>query len=349
MSDLSMLTIDGSSGEGGGQILRTSLALALVTGRPIRIEKIRAKRKNPGLQRQHLAAVHAAAAVGQARLEGDRLRSQELVFVPGRVRPGVYAFDVGTAGSATLVLQTILPALALAEGPSRVDVSGGTHNQLAPPFDFLAKAFVPLVCRMGPVISSRLARYGFYPKGGGGVGVDIEPVSALRPIELVERGRILQRSATAVVARLPLHIAEREVDTIRRRLSWPAESVSAREVDSLGPGNVVTAEIRSENVTEVLTGFGQIGVPAEKVAAGVVREARRYLEAGVPVGEHLADQLLLPMALAGGGRFRTLEPTEHARTNIETIRRFLDVEIAVEQLDSSEWEIRLRGQGVAEP
>lgn len=336
-----MLTIDGSFGEGGGQILRTSLALALVTGQPLRIEKIRAKRPKPGLQRQHLTAVHAAAAVAQARVEGSELGSRELVFAPGPILPGEYAFDVGTAGSTTLVLQTVLPALMLAAGPSRLELTGGTHNIFAPPVDFLQEAFLPLVRRMGPRVEVRLERYGFYPKGGGRITVAIEPVRALQPLELVDRGRVVEHSARAVVARLPLHIAQREADTIRRRLGWPADSVSVGEVDSPGPGNVLTARVRSEQVTEVFTGFGQIGVPAEKVAAGVAREVRRYLEADVPVGAHLADQLLIPLALAGAGRFRTLEPTDHTTTNLKTIRRFLDVPLVVEQAGERQWEVRV--------
>lgn len=334
-----MITIDGSSGEGGGQILRTSLALSLVTGKPFRMEKIRARRPKPGLRRQHLTAVLAAAEVGQAEVEGAELESRELAFVPSGVRPGEYRFDVGTAGSTTLVLQTVLPALMTASGPSQLQIEGGTHNIHAPPVDFLEKAFLPILGRMGPNVELTLERPGFYPAGGGSIRVEIRPAERLRRIELVERGRVLRRSAAGAVARLPMHIAEREVETIRRRMSWPAEAVSTRAVESAGPGNVVTIEIHSEHVTEVFTGFGQRGVPAEKVAAGAVREARRYLKAGVPVGRHLADQLLLPLALAGGGTFRTLAPSSHTTTNIETLGHFLDVAIRTDQLDRDVWEV----------
>jgi len=334
-----MIPIDGSQGEGGGQVLRTALGLSLVTGKGFRIERIRARRPKPGLRRQHLTAVLAAAEVGQAEIEGAELDSRELVFVPGQVRPGEFRFDVGTAGSTTLVLQTVLPALMIAEGPSQVHLKGGTHNIHAPPVDFLQKSFLPILARMGSDVQLTLERAGFYPAGGGSVLADIRPAARLRPIELVERGRTLRRTASAVVARLPMHIAEREVDVVRRRMSWPAESVSTRAVDSAGPGNVVTVEIESEHVTEVVTGFGQRGVPAEKVAAGAVREARRYLKAGVPVGEHLADQLLIPMSLAGGGAFRTLEPSSHTTTNIETLGRFLDVSIRTERVDRDVWQV----------
>jgi RNA 3'-terminal phosphate cyclase (ATP) len=334
-----MITIDGSSGEGGGQILRTSLALSLVTGKPFRMEKIRARRPKPGLRRQHLTAVLAAAEVGQAEVQGAELESRQLEFVPGEARPGEYRFTVGTAGSTTLVLQTVLPALMTASGPSQLGIEGGTHNIHAPPVDFLEKAFLPILARMGPKVEVTLERPGFYPAGGGSIRVEIRPAERLQRVDLVDRGRILRRTACGVVARLPTHIAEREVETIRRRMSWPAESVSTRAVESAGPGNVVTIEIQSEQVTEVFTGFGQRGVPAEKVAAGAVREARRYLKAGVPVGPHLADQLILPMALAGGGSFRTLDPSSHTTTNIQTLGHFLDLAIRTEKLDRDVWQV----------
>jgi RNA 3'-terminal phosphate cyclase (ATP) len=195
---------------------------------------------------------------------------------------------------------------------------------------------------MGPNVEIRLERAGFYPAGGGSIRVAVRPKPQLGRVDVPERGKILRRIACGVVSRLPLHIAEREVETIRRRLSWPADCVSTRQVESAGPGNVVFVEIHSEHVTEVFTGFGQRGVPAEKVAAGVVRETRRYLEAGVPVGEHLADQLLVPIAL-GGGSFHTLAPSSHTITNIETLRRFLDVSIRTEQIQGDIWQVTVDG------
>jgi len=336
-----MITIDGSSGEGGGQVLRTSLALSLVTGKPFCIQRIRARRPKPGLGRQHLTAVTAAAEVAEARVEGASLGSRELTFVPAAVRPGEYCFDVGTAGSATLVLQTVLPALMVAERPSRLCLRGGTHNTYAPPFDFLQKAFLPLLGRMGPQVEATLDRPGFYPAGGGQVTVGIQPCPHLRAVELLERGRVVRRLARGIVSRLPRHIAEREVDTLRRRLGWPPDCVAVEEVESPGPGNVLIVELESEHVTEVFSGFGERGVPAETVAKGVVREVREYLDAEVPVGRHLADQLLIPMALSGGGRFRTLPPSEHTRTNVETLRHFLDVPIASEEIAPGVWEIRV--------
>ncbi len=327
-----MLILDGSYGEGGGQILRTSLALALVTGKPFRIEKIRAGRKNPGLLRQHLTAVNAAAQIGRAEVSGATLGSKQLTFAPQAIAAGDYTFAVGTAGSAMLVLQTVLPALIVADTSSTLAIEGGTHNPFAPPFDFLAKTFLPLINRMGATVSAQLDRYGFYPAGGGKFRVRIEPTAALKRLDIAERGEILHRRGRALVANLPRDIAEREIKVIKRKLAWSDAVLEAEVVtNSPGPGNVVMIEIGCQHLTELFTGFGERGIRAEVVAERAVKEARRYLAAEVAAGEHLADQLLLPMAMAGGGSFTTLPLSRHATTNITMIRQFLDVEISVAQ------------------
>lgn len=338
-----MITIDGSFGEGGGQILRTSLALSLVTGQPFRIEKIRAGRKNPGLLRQHLTAVKAAQRIGQATVEGDSIGSTHLSFTPGDITPGEYAFAVGTAGSTTLVLQTVLPALLRANNESRLTLEGGTHNPFAPPFNFLVKAFLPLLNRMGVRVEATLARYGFYPAGGGKVEIRITPTSKLAPFELLERGEIIGRRARALVANLPRAIAEREVKVIGQKLNWSAEWLRIEEVkNSNGPGNLVSVEIESANVAEVFTGFGERGVAAEAVAIKAIQEARRYLASDAAVGEYLADQLLIPLALAGGGAFTTVAPSRHTTTNIEIIRKFLPVAVRCEETGNRVWQISIQ-------
>ena len=325
-----MIRIDGSEGEGGGQILRTALALSLVTATPFRIERIRAKRKRPGLLRQHLTAVQSAAKIGNATVVGDTLGSANLSFTPGAVVPGEYHFAVGTAGSAMLVLQTVLPPLMVANGPSTVTVEGGTHNPTAPPFDFLDRAFLPIVNTLGPRIGLELKRYGFYPAGGGRVVAQIEPSPALAAVNVTERGEIGRRSIRAMVANLPRHIAEREVRTALRLLNWSEDSAQVVELrDVAGPGNVVLIEIQSAHVTEMHTGFGEAGVAAEAVANRAGQQARRYLAAGVPVGCNLADQLLTVMALGGGGAFRTLSLTQHSQTNADIIRMFTGMRTTV--------------------
>jgi RNA 3'-terminal phosphate cyclase (ATP) len=336
-----MVTIDGSYGEGGGQILRTSLALSLVTGKPFSIGNIRAGRKKPGLMRQHLTAVNAAAEIGQAAIEGNFIGSQAFTFEPEMIKPGNFHFAIGSAGSCTLVFQTILPALLMAGEPSEIILEGGTHNPFAPPFDFLEKAFLPVINRMGPRVDAVLEKPGFYPAGGGRFKVSINP-AGLNRFDLLERGNIINQTAQASVANLPVNIANRELNVIREELDWGRELLKAVEVEnSQGPGNILTVEIESDNITEVFTGFGEKGVSAEKVAKQTVKSVREYLAFNVPVGRYLADQLLLPMALAGGGKFRTLSPTKHTQTNVDIIKKFLDVEIAMNEYDQNQWEIEI--------
>lgn len=340
-----MLTIDGAEGEGGGQMLRTALALSLVTGTPFRMVNVRARRERPGLRPQHLAALNAAAAVGEAEVDGVHIGSQEVTFHPRRVRPGDYRFAVGTAGSAGLVLQAVLPPLLTASAPSVLTFEGGTHNPLAPPFDFLARAFLPLLSRMGPGVEATLERYGFYPAGGGRFTVRVTPAARLSPLEVVERGAVRSRRARAIVARLSPRIAERELRIAQRRLGLDAEELETVVVqDSAGPGNAVILEVECEHITEVFTAVGERGVPAESVAERAAREALDYLEAEAPVGAHLADQLLLPFALAGEGAFATMPLTLHSTTNMEVIGAFLDVAFTTSEAGPRQIVVELRGE-----
>lgn len=337
-----MLTIDGSIGEGGGQILRTSLALSLITGKAFRIEKIRAGRQRPGLLRQHLTSVNAAATVGDAETSGASIGSTHLTFTPGKTKSGEYRFAIGTAGSTTLVLQTVLPALMIVEGRSRLTLEGGTHNPFAPPFEFLEKAFLPLLKRMGVKTEAKLVNYGFYPAGGGKLEVTIYGNSQLAEMNLPERGDIKRRLAKAVLCHLPRNIAERELNIVQKKLSWPKKWHQVETpVNSVAPGNFVSLEIECEQVTEVFTGFGERNVAAEAVADQAALAARRYLASDAAVGEYLADQLLLPMALAGSGSFTTLPPSRHTTTNIEVIQKFLDIPITAEQTNNRVWQIKV--------
>lgn len=335
-------SIDGSIGEGGGQILRTSLALATCLGRPIRIFNIRAARRRPGLQPQHLAAVSAVAAISHAQVVGAEKDSQALTFIPSAVKAGEYHFAVGTAGSTLLVLQTVLPALMLADAPSRLVLEGGTHNPLAPPFEFLQYAFLPVLNQMGPVVRARLERPGFAPRGGGRVIVEIQPASRLRAVEIAERGAIRAQYAEVLLAHLPEHIARRELAVIQAALGYADEQLRFQMVsNAYGPGNVVSVVIQSEHITECFSAFGRRGVPAEQVARKVVEEVRRYLKAAVPVGPYLADQLLLPMALAGGGMFVTVKPSLHALTNLQVINAFMKIDMRAEEIGDDVWRIVL--------
>lgn len=335
-----MIIIDGAAGEGGGQVLRTSLGLSMVSGRPFRIENIRAGREKPGLLRQHLTAVNAAAEISSARVDGAAIGSRALTFAPGKVRAGDYAFSIGSAGSTTLVLQAILPALLVADGPSNLTLEGGTHNPAAPPLDFLEKAYCPIVSRIGPRVSVALERWGFYPAGGGRFSASIQPAATLTPIDLTERGAALYNLAHAVIAAVPADVAKRELDLVAQQMHWPAESLRIKQVpNEHGPGNLVMLEVAHAHVTEVFTAFGQRGVRAEAVAADAIQQAKRYLAANVPVGPCLADQLMIPFALAGGGAFVTQSLTRHATTNIDVIQRFLDVSITPTEIGRDKWRV----------
>ncbi|MBV9881849.1 MAG: RNA 3'-terminal phosphate cyclase [Sphingomonadaceae bacterium] len=317
-----MISIDGAEGEGGGQVLRNALALSLVTGQPFRISNIRGKREKPGLMRQHLTAVEAACAIGQAECDGAAIGARELVFRPGAVRAGTYRFAVGTAGSTGLVLQTILMPLLRADGPSQLVLEGGTHNMAAPPFDFIARSFLPILNRMGPRVEARLVRHGFYPRGGGRIEVDIEPAPLAR-IECMERGALRRVCATALFAGLPFEIADREIGAARKVLDWPEDAFGVRQLPpELGPGNVLLLEAEFERVTEIVTGFGRLGVPAERLAKRASQRMAGYLACPAFAGPYLADQLLLPFALAGGGAFTTVRPSQHSRTAADVIALF---------------------------
>lgn len=329
-------------GEGGGQVLRSSLSLSLITGTPFRITGIRAKRSKPGLLKQHLTAVRAAAAVGDAEVSGDIEGSQSVTFRPRGLVAGPHRFDIGSAGSATLVLQTVLPALVTAAQPSSVVVLGGTHNPAAPPFDFLARSFLPLLARMGPRISPTLERHGFYPGGGGCVRVDVVPAGPLSKIELLDGGDVRWRRARAIVARLPRHIATRELAVLERELGWSEHELEVSVVDDgSGPGNVLMAVIELDHVTEVFTGFGERTVRAEEVALRVARDVRAYVDAGVAVGEYLADQLLLLMGVARGGAFVTTLPSMHAKTQIDVLGLFLGSVVRTEEVRPGAWHVEV--------
>ena len=362
---LSSIDIDGSRGEGGGQILRTSLALSIITGRPIAIRNLRAGRAKPGLRRQHLACVLAAQELCGATVHGAEISSKYLEFTPGAIQREDLAIDIGTSGSTTLVVQTILvPALA-ARRALRATVHGGTHNPMAPPFEFLDRVFLPHLHAMGANVTLTLDRHGFAGGGGRGIakdvkhrgpreggpprevipalrtraGIDqfalgqltlvIEP-GELRPIEVIDAGPITARSATAVLARLPTHIGDRELAIVQDSLGFTRDECAIREIGDAGTGNVLLIEVERAQGRELVAGFGEQGTRAELVASRACADLAAFLAADVPVGEHLADQLLLPLAIAGGGAFRCMPLSRHATTNIETIGFFLDMPIRVE-------------------
>ncbi len=338
------IIIDGSEGEGGGQVLRTSLSLSAITGKPVRIENVRGKRKKPGLFRQHLTAFKAAAEICDATMEGAELGSSEIAFNSGQIKGGDYDFSIGSAGATNLVAQTLLPILSYADSDSTVRITGGTHNQWAPTFDFLDEAFLPQFRKMGGRASAELDAYGFYPAGGGAINLKVKPAIEMHALSLMDRGERIDERVVAIVSNLKRDIANREIKTILKALNLRPEKGEIIHAESPGPGNVVTLYLEHEYVTEVFIGLGEHGVRAEAVAKNVAAYAKKYVLAKdgtgsiqTAVGEHLADQLLLPMALFDGGVFTTTDITQHTRTNIDIIRAFLDVDVKLTQSGRKCW------------
>lgn len=335
-----LIHLDASQGEGGGQVLRTSLALSMVTGQPILLDKIRARRPKPGLMRQHLTCVAAAQAISGAQVEGATLGSPTLRFTPGPVRGGEHQFSVGTAGSVMLVLQTVWPALLLADAPTRLTLQGGTHNPMAPSFHFVERAYAPLVRRLGSAAELRLRRCGFYPGGGGEVEVELHPAGAegLQPFDLTERGTLLDQQPECLIPGLKRSIAERELEVLREQLGWAFDHTAIPVTrQNEGPGNALLATLRHAHVTEVFCSLGEKSRSAESVAKDVARQVKHYLGSTAALGTYLADQWVLPLALAvwrsgRAARYTCTDVSLHAATNFRTIEQFLPVRIETHAL-----------------
>jgi RNA 3'-phosphate cyclase len=338
-----LLELDGSFGEGGGQILRTSLTLALLTGQAFRLVRIRANRPKPGLQPQHLSCVRAAAQISQAEVHGDTLGSGELTFIPGRVQPGQYHFSIGTAGATSLVLQTVYYPLALAANePSEVVISGGTHVPKSPCFHFLEITWRTWLEKLGLRVRLKMRRPGFYPRGGGVVEAQISPSSAVQPLVLVADqaahppiprwGRQLAVTGFSAVAGLPLSIAERQAHRAEKRLRQAGLDAEI-EIQSWegGPGTVLALVWQLGPVPTLFAALGERGKPAERVADDAVDELLHHAEHGPQaVDPHSADQLLLPLALAAGrSSFPVSTITSHLITNAEVVSRFLPRRITI--------------------
>jgi len=324
-----MITIDGSEGEGGGQILRTALSLSLITQQPFKLSNIRARRDPPGLRPQHLASVLAAKEIGDARVSGAAVGSQSLKFEPrGIAKETSYQWDVGTAGNVNLVAQTVLLPLLHASHPTSFTIKGGTHTSKAPSFEFVREVYLPLIQKMGGSVQARITRYGFYPAGGGEVSFNVAPPTTLSPLNLTETPNFSLR-ATAAVARLPKTIAERELQVVKESLGLQDNQTDAVELDSSGgTGNLLYIKCTSSEHVEMINVVGERGLRAELVAQHAALEAKQFLASKAPVGTHLADQLILLLSMTGG-EFRTMELSQHTETNIEVIKRFLPVTISV--------------------
>ncbi len=338
-----MITIDGSFGEGGGQILRTSLSLAALTGQKVRFINVRAKRKKPGLMRQHLACAKAVAEITGGTLDGAKLNALEFTFTPGTVRAGDYRFIIGSAGSAILLAQTVLPCLLCTDGVSHVTIEGGTHAANAPVFEYFDRVFLPCLHRMGADITAELKAIGFYPAGGGKIQLTIHPVKEWKIFELLEAGTRKKASLTAVSSGIPEKIGQDELHYCTDRLQNDGWRQDARMVKSIGPGNVLFATLEFEHITELFSVCGEYNIPRRDVGERVALMVKKYLRVQVPVGRFLADQLLLPMAIGAGGTFLTQAPSKHTETNIAVIRTFLkDVKIELGKVEKENYIIEVK-------
>lgn len=357
----SVVHIEGSYGEGGGQILRTALVLSSLTGRATRVRNIRAGRRNPGLAPQHLTGVLALAQISDAELRGAEIGSTEVDFVPRRNTPRGGRLDIdvtrvargGSAGSVTLVLQTVLFPLAFAGSSVEVTARGGTHVAWSPPFDYFANVFVPTLARMGLDVSCRLDAWGFYPAGGGQISITIHgrPGSErrrLEPVTLTERGRCEGITGRAVVSNLPDTIARRMAARADRILNREGLSVdvSSLQVDGEGPGAGIFLTTRYEKTLAGFSALGSKGLSAEKVAEKACEELVLFDKSGQPVDRHLADQLILAMTLSHGrSEMQTECVTQHLLTNVHVIERFFPARIRIEGRENEPGLVSVDGIG----
>jgi RNA 3'-terminal phosphate cyclase (ATP) len=340
---MSVVRIDGSHGEGGGQVLRTSLTLAALTGRPLEMVRIRAGRRRPGLRPQHLTAVRAAAAVCRAEVEGDVLDNQELTFRPTSAPVGgEYRFDVteaaqgGSAGSTILIAQTVLLPVSYAEGASRITLAGGTHVPWSPSFHYLEQVFLRALGRAGLDVDVELRTWGWYPVGGGECALTVRPIAGLRAISWPERGDLRRVTGVAAVTNLPSHIPQRMANRAMNLMAGEGirSQVTAVRERGPGPGAGIWLTADYEHGRAGFSALGKRGKPAEHVAEEAVAKLLRHHHAGeeAAVDPHLADQLILPLSLAAGAsRYSTSEITAHTTTNARVVRQFVNARIEVER------------------
>lgn len=321
----SPIRIDGSQGEGGGQILRTALSLSMITGKPFELVNLRAGRKKPGLMRQHLVCVQASQQISHAYTEGAGLHSQYLYFAPQHIQAGHYEFQIGSAGSSLLVFQTLLPVLLQQSAPSQLIIHGGTHNPMAPTADFIQHSFIPTLAKIGIQIDFEMEKAGFFPIGAGKIKATIHPWQQRQELDLRSRGKLQATCAYAAVLNLDASIAARELATLQKKLNL--QHTQQLTLQGISQGNSVFVCVESEQHHQVFSALGELRKSAEQIAGQLAKEVNHYLHSQAVADEYLADQLLLPLALGQGGRFSAQTISEHTRTQVEMIKRFLDCEI----------------------
>jgi RNA 3'-terminal phosphate cyclase (ATP) len=346
-----MLQLDGAHGEGGGQIIRTAVALSALTGVPVEVYNVRAGRSKPGLQAQHLTAVSAAAALCGAELRGAARGSLRFVFAPtGPVQPGEYQFDIGTAGAVSLVAQTVLVPLSHAGGPSEVTLLGGTHVPHAPPVDYLDRVYLPVLREAGLGAAARSSRPGFYPAGGGRLRLEVAGEPACRPVSLPGGASAPTLQGLVVHGGLADHVAARGAARLAERLGErrPRPVIADRGGESRSPGAAVLLSATAAGRAGGFSALGERGKPIERVADEAVADFLAWESAGAGTDEHLADQLVLPLALAAGeSRWTTPRVTLHLRTVLWVTEQFLPIRWSLDEPAEGCAEVRLTG--VARP
>lgn len=332
MTKEDFIVIDGSHGEGGGQIVRTSLSLAMLTGQPVKLVNIRRGRKKPGLRPQHLTAVQACGSVCNANISGAELGGRELSFTPGTIRAGNYEFNIGTAGAATLVLQAVLPPLAKTQGESSLVVTGGTHVPWSPPFHYLAEVFLPTIYRLGNVSEASLIRWGWYPKGGGTIKLNVQPESHTDPAFLDLPFEPKNIAGISASSHLPEHIRIRQKRQLQARLKGIGleAKIELRDVPALNPGSFIFVRVQGSGPVAGFSALGARGKPAERVADEAADALLHFLDSGATLDHHLADQMLIYLAkIPGEYRLVTSSITKHLLTNAWVIEQFLPVRFEI--------------------
>ncbi len=333
------IQIDGSQGEGGGQILRTALALSMLTGIPFELTNIRAGRKKPGLMRQHLVCVQASQRISNATVEGAELHSQKLYFQPQHIQAGHYDFQIGSAGSTILVLQTLLPALMMQEQASQISIHGGTHNPMAPTADFIEHCFLPTIQRLGIQIDFKCERAGFFPIGAGQINATIHPWTKQTKYTALDKGQLIDINGFAAALNIPSDIADRELEVLHNKLEL--NNRKALNFKGISQGNTAFVVLNYEHHQQVFSALGETKKSEEKVAHDLAKEVKAYLATDVIADEYLADQILLPMALGKGGEFTAQIISEHTRTQANMIQKFIDCEITFTELKENNWQIKV--------
>lgn len=336
------IEIDGSFGEGGGQILRTALSLSCITGRRLRLFNIRKGRKNPGLMPQHLTSVLAASLISGANMSGAEKGSTELTFSPGRTTAGNYFFDIKTAGACSLVFQTLLPPLVLADGMSTVTIRGGTHVPFSPSYHYLSEVFMPMVHQIGIRVESEIRRYGFYPHGGGEVSFIIYPVQRIRGLSALSRGGLLSVTGYSGVANLPVHIAERQKKSVETGISPFSADITIMDVPSAGRGTFVFLNAQYDHTAAGFTSLGKRGRPAEDVGGEAAQEYLEFHESAACLDEHLPDQIVIYLGLSQEeSSFTTSRISQHLITNLWAMKKFLNIRYTLEGKTGSAGRVRI--------